>query len=683
MKKIIVFLFMIVISSFAFSQTNIKDLKPSSPSYPHVIRMIENGIMTLDNQGRFNGSETMPKYDIAVFGSKILDYLEGIYGNKIVDFENRIAYIEQAKPIERIENLESMVNTFDLRIENYDQDVKLLTKQVSDILKVITPGENLEADNVIYKNIVENTNKVAEKAAKEELQKISEETLVQMTEFNKKMENFEKQVQLLNQKYDKNTEYLNTLIMSNEQKSREELKNYVDMKFNNEIDALKTTLRNIANSEIGYYSTTLESTLMKMDSRIVNIENSIKDINTLNLNSYDSKLNDIEAKLKAYENKIIDSTLDDKDPSSQLIKAEIESLKIDLNKIQNEIKGIQDSNKYNKSYIESFDQREKYYINLLNQTNEKFDNLSSELIFQGKKIDSLMFQISKNDINKSEENTYDPQMQNLTQRISSLERFMSIYSDQIGQIDIYSKGFEDLENKVQKNSDIIQKINSEDKKYKEDYEQLNSKINSITNLINVTNEDITKLGDIKLIGTRIGSIEQKYEIINENSFNNKNNIQDLNYRLSNLEKSISNFDINKEQINKLNESYEELIKKYYNLLEEIDSQTNLKTALDDVKLELRNEISSEFIARDSRIERIERDITSIQEKEYNNSSDENINYVGETLAKQNTQEIEKLQKKVEELEKPNTFNLWSTVTTGIVGVAVGAAITWFILSSGL
>ncbi|MDN5342092.1 hypothetical protein OF820_13560 [Oceanotoga sp. DSM 15011] len=683
MKKIIVFLFMIVISSFAFSQTNIKDLKPSSPSYPHVIRMIENGIMTLDNQGRFNGSETMPKYDIAVFGSKILDYLEGIYGNKIVDFENRIAYIEQAKPIERIENLESMVNTFDLRIENYDQDVKLLTKQVSDILKVITPGENLEADNVIYKNIVENTNKVAEKAAKEELQKISEETLVQMTEFNKKMENFEKQVQLLNQKYDKNTEYLNTLIMSNEQKSREELKNYVDMKFNNEIDALKTTLRNIANSEIGYYSTTLESTLMKMDSRIVNIENSIKDINTLNLNSYDSKLNDIEAKLKAYENKIIDSTLDDKDPSSQLIKAEIESLKIDLNKIQNEIKGIQDSNKYNKSYIESFDQREKYYINLLNQTNEKFDNLSSELIFQGKKIDSLMFQISKNDINKSEENTYDPQMQNLTQRISSLERFMSIYSDQIGQIDIYSKGFEDLENKVQKNSDIIQKINSEDKKYKEDYEQLNSKINSITNLINVTNEDITKLGDIKLIGTRIGSIEQKYEIINENSFNNKNNIQDLNYRLSNLEKSISNFDINKEQINKLNESYEELIKKYYNLLEEIDSQTNLKTALDDVKLELRNEISSEFIARDSRIERIERDITSIQEKEYNNSSDENINYVGETLAKQNTQEIEKLQKKIEELEKPNTFNLWSTVTTGIVGVAVGAAITWFILSSGL
>lgn len=294
-----------------------------------------------------------------------------------------------------------------------------------------------------------------------------------------------------------------------------------------------------------------------------------------------------------------------------------------------------------------------------------------------------MFQISKNDINKSEENTYDPQMQNLTQRISSLERFMSIYSDQIGQIDIYSKGFEDLENKVQKNSDIIQKINSEDKKYKEDYEQLNSKINSITNLINVTNEDITKLGDIKLIGTRIGSIEQKYEIINENSFNNKNNIQDLNYRLSNLEKSISNFDINKEQINKLNESYEELIKKYYNLLEEIDSQTNLKTALDDVKLELRNEISSEFIARDSRIERIERDITSIQEKEYNNSSDENINYVGETLAKQNTQEIEKLQKKIEELEKPNTFNLWSTVTTGIVGVAVGAAITWFILSSGL
>ena len=102
-----------------------------------------------------------------------------------------------------------------------------------------------------------------------------------------------------------------------------------------------------------------------------------------------------------------------------------------------------------------------------------------------------------------------------------------------------------------------------------------------------------------------------------------------------------------------------------------------------MKLELRNEISSEFIARDSRIERIERDITSIQEKEYNNSSDENINYVGETLAKQNTQEIEKLQKKIEELEKPNTFNLWSTVTTGIVGVAVGAAITWFILSSGL
>lgn len=52
---------------------DIKDVKPSSDIYEHVVKVIEAGIMKVDDKGYFNGSLLVTRYDMAEVLSKLLD----------------------------------------------------------------------------------------------------------------------------------------------------------------------------------------------------------------------------------------------------------------------------------------------------------------------------------------------------------------------------------------------------------------------------------------------------------------------------------------------------------------------------------------------------------------------------------------------------------------------------------
>lgn len=66
-------LLILVFSITIFSQVNIVDLPTSSPLYSQVIKMVETGIMSIDNQGRFRGTQEVLRYDLAEFGVNMLD----------------------------------------------------------------------------------------------------------------------------------------------------------------------------------------------------------------------------------------------------------------------------------------------------------------------------------------------------------------------------------------------------------------------------------------------------------------------------------------------------------------------------------------------------------------------------------------------------------------------------------
>jgi hypothetical protein len=102
-KFSLVFVF-VFISILSFS-LDIRDLKPSSPYYSQVVRMVSDGLLELDSQGRFNGSSNVMRFDIAFFGANLIDYLDQKYSSSFDNFEKRISQIDIKSLENRINNI--------------------------------------------------------------------------------------------------------------------------------------------------------------------------------------------------------------------------------------------------------------------------------------------------------------------------------------------------------------------------------------------------------------------------------------------------------------------------------------------------------------------------------------------------------------------------------------------------
>lgn len=672
MKNKIIMVVFVMFSFVAFS-ADIVDLKPASPSYPHVVRMVDEGLMNLDNQSRFNGSDNVLRFDLAVFGSKVLDYFQNKYGVKVTEFEQRIKELENYNSDIRLTNLESSLFSVDDRITALNSEYMVIGKKVQDIISVISPDSEMNSDNEIFKTIIENSKNIAERTANEKVTEVKEETLKSITEFSKRLDGFEESVQLVNDKFDKTVEYLNTIILSNQQNLSDDMKEYIDRKFDIENTALETSLRNIANSESSMILNSIEATILSMDGRISEVENKVNKYNSDFMKGVESALNDFEARIDSIQKYSYDSTVTFDSEDLLSVKADIDYNSRRIDNINGKITDLQDKYNFTDSYIKSFENLNNYYRNIVDEINKRYDTLSSNVIFQGKKIDNLIYDYTTS---VSTVNSVEPKdLDELKARIASVEQFLTLYVDQFSNISVFG---DYIKNNDENISELKSRIDSESKifdSYTEKLSAFEAQINSLASLTDLNKDDLVKIGDIKDISYKISDNEDKIKNITDTVYTNRNDVLDLKNNYENLISQVNNFDINFNELDTLNSKYEELLDNYKKIQEQ-NQLINPENLRNDVVSYINAEFTQEFVNIDSKysdiaqkIEENQKDISGL-----NNAALKSDN---------NEKSIQDLYRQINEMKKPDQVNAVSTISVGLIGVAVGAFVTWFMLQSSM
>ncbi|PNS00296.1 hypothetical protein X928_05130 [Petrotoga miotherma DSM 10691] len=679
-KKIVLFLFFTFISLSLLSQTNIVDLQPSSPIYPQVVRMVESGIMYLDNQGRFRGSQQVLRYDLAEFGSNMLDYVDGLYGQELEEISNRLLNLENLNAEKRLYNLESTVFAHDDRLSYLDSTIQNLGKNVSDILAVIDPSQPINEDNVIFQEISQGAIDIAKKTAQDEVQMIADSSMASLTIFQERLNHFEQEVMNLNAKYDQTIESLESVLIDSTQSNKEELKNYIDMRLNLEIDGLKTSLTNIAKNEVYLYNDTLTATLNNFDQRIARVESEIVPYEN-SYNELNKKINENEAKLDFILSNVSTSisaeTLNDELLLG--VRTDIEGLKVKTNNLSNDLSVLYDQVASNQSYIETFDARHAYYNSKILDLQNKYNTLSEHIIIQNKKLDNIIFELSKLTPTSSEMAApqYTVDIKNLQERVSSLERTIGTYYDQIGELTVYASTFEELRNNLDELHLALEKNNGDIQNLKEKTEALNAQISSLATLTNLNKDTLSQIGDIAKIAETVGHLNDNYQNLNRTNAQLQNDLIQVENRLSNIENTLNNFQITSSEIEELKNSYNSLLEKYYEIKSESEYLNDPMMLKNDLKAELSQQLATELVSFEKELNNIEDKLSNVESRLSNIEKtvflhDESIATLSQKTD-ENVEKINNLESSIQQIEKPNKTYV-SSIIAGLVGVLVGAGI---------
>jgi len=679
-KKIVLFLLFTFISLSLLSQTNISDLQPSSPIYPQVVRMVESGIMYLDNQGRFRGSQQVLRYDLAEFGSNMLDYVDGLYGQDLQEISNRLLKLENLNTEIRLYNLESTVFAHDDRLSYLDSTIQNLGKNVSDILKVIDPSQPINEDNIIFQEISQGAIDIAKKTAQDEVQMIADSSMASLTIFQEQLHNFDQEVKNLNTKYDQTIESLESVLLTSTQENREELKNYIDMLLNLEIDGLRTSLTNIAKNEVYLYNDTLSATLNNLDQRILRIESEILPYEN-SYNELSKKINENEAKLNFILSNVSTSISSETLNDELLlgIRADIEGLKVKTNNLSNDLTVLFDQVSSNQSYIETFDARHAYYNSKILDLQNKYNTLSGQIIIQNKKLDNIIFELSKLTPTSSEmvAPQYAVDIKNLQERVSSLERTIGAYYDQIGELTVYATMFEEFNDNLNELYFALEKNNGDIQTLKEQTEALNAQISSLATLTNLNKDTLSQIGDITKIAETVDYLNDNYQDLNRTNGQLQNNLIQVENRLYNIENTLNNFQITSSEIEELKNSYNSLLEKYYEIKSESEYLNDPMMLKNDLKAELSQQLATELVSLEKELKNIEDELSSVESRISNLEKTVFLHDESIAMLSQKTDEtvekINNLESSVQQIEKPNQTYI-SSIIIGLVGVLVGAGI---------
>ncbi|MBL5981307.1 hypothetical protein X925_03520 [Petrotoga sp. 9T1HF07.CasAA.8.2] len=679
-KKIVLFLLFTFISLSLLSQTNISDLQPSSPIYPQVVRMVESGIMYLDNQGRFRGSQQVLRYDLAEFGSNMLDYVDGLYGQDLQEISNRLLKLENLNTEIRLYNLESTVFAHDDRLSYLDSTIQNLGKNVSDILKVIDPSQPINEDNIIFQEISQGAIDIAKKTAQDEVQMIADSSMASLTIFQEQLHNFEQEVKNLNSKYDQTIESLESVLLTSTQENREELKNYIDMLLNLEIDGLRTSLTNIAKNEVYLYNDTLSATLNNLDQRILRLESEILPYEN-SYNELSKKINENEAKLNFILSNVSTSISSETLNDELLLemRADIEGLKVKTNNLSNDLTVLYDQVSSNQSYIETFDARHAYYNSKILDLQNKYNTLSGQIIIQNKKLDNIIFELSKLTPTSSEmvAPQYTIDIKNLQERVSSLERTIGAYYDQIGELTVYATMFEEFNDNLNELYLALEKNNGDIQTLKEQTEALNAQISSLATLTNLNKDTLSQIGDITKIAETVDYLNDNYQDLNRTNAQLQNDLIQVENRLYNIENTLNNFQITSSEIEELKNSYNSLLEKYYEIKSESEYLNDPMMLKNDLKAELSQQLATELVSLEKELKNIEDELSSVESRISNLEKTVFLHDESIAMLSQKTDEtvekINNLESSVQQIEKPNQTYI-SSIIIGLVGVLVGAGI---------
>lgn len=704
-KFSLVFVF-VFISILSFS-LDIRDLKPSSPYYSQVVRMVSDGLLELDSQGRFNGSSNVMRFDIAFFGANLIDYLDQKYSSSFDNFEKRISQIDIKSLENRINNIEttlynydgkiiSMEKKIDSKISGLNSDIAQQKSRIEALEKFMNVDGPLDTDSAIFKIISDSAATIANDTAKKTADAYLKTLMSFSEQSNKKVDLFQSELLRIEDKLDKTTDSISFLFAQYEEKNRQQLNDYAKQRLDSEMEGMKVALRNIVNSHIGFYNQTAEATLSNLRDRIAALEYSGQ-------NQYEKRFNDIISRLVYLESKetvpSFQNTLQD-DKQLLIIKKDTQALADDIKDIRTLYDKLNNRVEYINAFIETYDGRSEYFTKKLSELESKNSDVNS---FIGELRQMLENIKNNSEISKPGSITdyvVKNDFVNLQQEVRLMQEYLNMYSDKFSQLYIYTVKANEYDEKF-KMAEKTQSIQNESfQKLSLRTDSVESQINSLSSIIKLDKDTLNTIGNVASIGKRVGENEKRLEELSSLVYENQNKLELIyNSDLSKQSNSLVS-EINKKEIQKLKEDYDFLVKSYILLKNqaassaatEIAGTADLNNMKTEIKRELSSDLASDLIKIQSDMSDIKKTVLSLDSK-YNelNAEKASKKEVADiessvqkvTASSELSSKITEMEKQISELQKPNQDIFWSSTLSGVLGVAVGALITYFLLSPSL
>jgi len=669
--------------------------------------MVTDGLLELDSQGRFNGSSNVMRFDIAFFGANLIDYLDKKYSSSFDDFEKRISQIDTESLENRINNIEttlynydskiiSMEKRIDSKISGLNSDIAQQKSRIEALEKFMNIDGPLDTDSAIFKVISDNAVAIANDTAKKTADSYLKTLMSFSEQSNKKVDLFQSELLRIEEKLDKTTDSISFLFAQYEEKNRQQLNDYAKQRLDSEMEGMKVALRNIVNSHIGFYNQTAEATLSTLRDRIAALEYSGQ-------NQYEKRFNDIISRLVYLESKetvpAFQSTVQN-DKELLIIKKDTQSLANDIKDTKTLYDNLNNRVEYINAFIDTYDGRNEYFTKKLSELESKNSDVNS---FVGELRQMLENIKATSDISIPASITdyvLKNDFVNLQQEVRLMQEYLNMYSDKFSQLYIYTIKANEYDEKF-KISEKTQSLQNESmQKLSLRTDSVESQINSLSSLIKLDKDTLNTIGNVASIGKRVGENEKKLEDLSSLVYENQNKLE-LIYNSDLLKQSNSLVsEINKKEIQKLKEDYDFLVKSYILLKNqavspeatEIAETVDLSNMKTEIKRELSSDLASELIKLQSDMSDTKKTVLSLSSK-YNEMNAEKaskkevadieLSVQKVTASSELSLKITEMEKQISELQKPNQDIFWSSTISGVLGVAVGALITYFLLSPSL
>ncbi|HQO12975.1 MAG TPA: hypothetical protein PK741_07830, partial [Petrotogaceae bacterium] len=471
---------------------------------------------------------------------------------------------------------------------------------------------------------------------------------------------------------------------------------YAKQRLDSEMEGMKVALRNIVNSHIGFYNQTAEATLSNLRDRIAALEYSGQ-------NQYEKRFNDIISRLVYLESKetvpSFQNTLQD-DKQLLIIKKDTQALADDIKDIRTLYDKLNNRVEYINAFIETYDGRSEYFTKKLSELESKNSDVNS---FIGELRQMLENIKNNSEISKPGSITdyvVKNDFVNLQQEVRLMQEYLNMYSDKFSQLYIYTVKANEYDEKF-KMAEKTQSIQNESfQKLSLRTDSVESQINSLSSIIKLDKDTLNTIGNVASIGKRVGENEKRLEELSSLVYENQNKLELIyNSDLSKQSNSLVS-EINKKEIQKLKEDYDFLVKSYILLKNqaassaatEIAETVDLSNMKTEIKRELSSDLASELIKLQSDMSDTKKTVLSLSSK-YNEMNAEKaskkevadieLSVQKVTASSELSLKITEMEKQISELQKPNQDIFWSSTISGVLGVAVGAMITYFLLSPSL
>jgi len=704
-KFFLVFIFIFV--SIPVFSLEIRDLKPSSPYYSQVVRMVTDGLLELDSQGRFNGSSNVMRFDIAFFGANLIDYLDKKYSSSFDDFEKRISQIDTESLENRINNIEttlynydskiiSMEKKIDSKISGLNSDIAQQKSRVEALEKFMNIDGPLDTDSAIFKVILDNAAAIANDTAKKTADSYLKTLMSFSEQSNKKVDLFQSELLRIEEKLDKTTDSISFLFAQYEEKNRQQLNDYAKQRLDSEMEGIKVALRNIVNSHIGFYNQTAEATLSALRDRIAALEYSGQ-------NQYEKRFNDIISRLAYLESKQTVSTFQStvqNDTELLIIKKDIESLANDIKDNKTLYDKLNNRVEYINAFIDTYDNRNEYFTRKLSELESKNSDVNSFVGELRQMLENIKVTSDQSIPSSITDYVLKNDFVNLQQEVRLMQEYINMYSDKLSQLYIYTIKANEYDEKFKISEKTQSAQNESIQKLLLRTDSVESQINSLSSLIKLDKDTLNTIGNVASIAKRVGESEKKLEDLSSLVYENQNKLE-LIYNSDLLKQSNSLVsEINKNEIQKLKEDYDFLVKSYILLKNQtvspettkIAETVDLSSMKTEIKRELSSDLASELIKLQSDMSDIKKTVFSLSTK-YNEINAEKaskkevadieLSVQKVTASSELSLKVTEMEKQISELQKPNQDIFWSSTISGVLGVAVGALITYFLLSPSL